>query len=399
MKKRVLFVDDERKILDGLQRMLRALRHEWDMAFAVSGPEALEVLDSRPFDIIVSDMRMPGMDGSQLLTHVRERHPEIIRIILSGYSDRETILRSVRVAHQYLNKPCDPETLRSTIARAGALRDFLADEGLLRVLSRIDRLPSVPSLYLEITQALESPDVTVDDICKIISKDVGMTAKVLQMTNSAFFGLPRRVTNLERALGLLGLETIKVLVITVEIFSMHAHASVPGFSVHILWDHSSGVASLAKAIAREEKQDQMGVDDSFTAGMLHDVGKLVLATNLPENYRRVLTLMHEKDTSLMNAEREIFGTTHAEVGGYLMGLWGLPDTIVEAITFHHAPGQCPARAFGPLTAVHVADALDHTIHSGKSPEDAGLLAFDYLAGLNLSERVPFWKAVFEERAQ
>lgn len=398
MKKRVLFVDDERKILDGLQRMLRTLRHEWDMAFAVSGPEALEILDSGHFDIIVSDMRMPGMDGSQLLTQVRERHPEIIRIILSGYSDRETILRSVRVAHQYLNKPCDAETLRSTIARAGALRDFLADEGLLRVLSRIDRLPSVPSLYLEITRALESPDVTVDDICKIISKDVGMTAKVLQMTNSAFFGLSRRVTNLERALGLLGLETIKVLVITVEIFSMHAHASMPGFSASTLWDHSSGVASLAKAIAREEKQDQTGVDDSFTAGMLHDVGKLVLATNLPEHYRRVLTLMHERDTSLMNAEREIFGTTHAEVGGYLMGLWGLPDTIVEAITFHHAPGQCPVRAFSPLTAVHVADALDHSFHSGKSPEDAGLLAFDYLAGLNLSERVPSWKAVCEERA-
>jgi len=113
-KKRVLFVDDEPRILDGRRRMLRSMRHEWKMSFAETGQEALAILANQPFDVVVVDMRMPGMDGVQLLSEVRKRH-QIIRIVLSGTADREAILRAVGLAHQYLSKPCDAETLKSVL--------------------------------------------------------------------------------------------------------------------------------------------------------------------------------------------------------------------------------------------------------------------------------------------
>jgi DNA-binding NtrC family response regulator len=138
IKKRILFVDDERKVLDGLQRMLRSMRSEWEMESAISGQEALEILEGKPFDAVVTDMRMPGMDGRQLLEQVKNLHPQVVRIILSGYTDKDLILNSVGLTHQFLSKPCDPEALKTTIARACAMRLLLEDESLISVISKIE---------------------------------------------------------------------------------------------------------------------------------------------------------------------------------------------------------------------------------------------------------------------
>lgn len=390
MRKRILFVDDDQNVLEGLRRMLRNMRHEWEMTFAENGEKALEFMKDNFFDVVVSDMRMPVMDGCQLLTRVQALYPHAARIILSGYSDREMILKSVRVAHQFLAKPCDSETVQSTVARALALRELLANEILIRVVSQIEGLPSAPSIYQEITQELNSPNASLQKVTKIISKDVSMTAKILQLANSAFFGLSQHVNSMDRALAVLGFDTVVALVLTVQIFSAH-NPLVPGFSIAALWNHSMTTASFAKTIAKVEKQDRVGVEDAFMGGLLHDIGKLVLATNLPEDYRQVMLLASETKGPLWKAEEEVFGTTHAEVGAYLMGLWGIPDAIVEAIAFHHLPSNCPARGFGPLTAVHAGNALAQAKPPGGkhgTPE-----AFDaaYLAEVGLADRLLPWE--------
>ena len=184
--KRILFVDDEPNLLEGLGRMLRPLRHTWGIDFARNGPEALDLLARTPFNVIVSDMRMPGMDGAQLLAEVRDRHPTIVRIVLSGQCDREALLRSVRVAHQCLTKPCDVETLRSTVTRACALRDLLENDKLQRLVSRLKSVPSLPDLYHQVMEELESPEPSIQKVGQIIAQDAGMTAKTLQTVNSAF---------------------------------------------------------------------------------------------------------------------------------------------------------------------------------------------------------------------
>ncbi len=279
--KKILFVDDETNLLAGLQRMLRRMRNEWQMAFAPGAHEALEILKSDSFDVIVTDMRMPGMDGCQLLNEVKERYPEIVRIILSGHSDKEAILKSIGPVHQYLSKPCDAEVLKATITRACAMRHLLENDSLIKIISRIESLPSLPTLYTEVIEAVNSPDGSLARVGEIISKDVGMSAKILQLVNSSFFGLPTHVSTPARGVDLLGLETVKALVLGVKIFSQFSRSDSPGYSIANLWNHSIATSYIALKIAKRLKLKQSDIDDSFLTGLLHDIGKLILLDRLP----------------------------------------------------------------------------------------------------------------------
>jgi HD-like signal output (HDOD) protein/CheY-like chemotaxis protein len=393
MNLHILFVDDELNVLQGLQRMLRVMRHEWNMAFAQSGQEALDILSKESFDVVVSDMRMPGMDGAQLLNEVMKRYPQIVRIVLSGQSDREMVLKSVRPAHQYLSKPCDPQTLKSTIAHVGALREVLVDSSLRHTVSQMNSLPTLPSTYKEIIEELQAEEPSIKKVGEIISNDVGMTAKILQLVNSAFFGPFRHVSSPSQAAGLLGLETIKPLVLLVQIFSQFDQENLPRFSLSELRDRCLATGALARAIAKLEDQGQTIINDAFMAGLLHDLGKVVLAVNFPERYNESLAAAQEKNIPPWEAERITIGTSHSEAGAYLMGLWGLHDHIVETLAFHHCPEKLHEKGFNPPIAVHVADALVHGYTTGSWHEFLSRINLDLLAELGMAHRLPIWKQI------
>src|SRR5690348_6552763 len=195
--KRILFVDDEPKILEGLQRMLRPQRNEWEMAFAPGGEAALAMLAAENFDVIVSDMRMPGVDGAALLETVRANYPGMLRVILSGYTELEASYRAVPVAHQFLLKPCDPDALRIAIERATSLMQALNSRMLTGLVGSLQDLPSVPRAFAELRNALADPETSLDRVVKIVEQDVAISAKVLQLVNSAFFGVTREVSRSE----------------------------------------------------------------------------------------------------------------------------------------------------------------------------------------------------------
>lgn len=382
MKKKILFVDDESNVLEGLQRILRSMRSEWEMEFAVSGQQALHILGSKPFDVVVTDMRMPGMDGCQLLEKVKVVHPQIVRIILSGYSDRDLIFSSVGLAHQFLSKPCDAATLKATVSRACAMRELLEDEFLIKIVSRIESLPSLPSLYKEVLEEVDSENGSLEKIAGIISKDAGMSAKLLQLVNSAFFGLPARVNSILRAVNLLGIETIKTLILSVKIFSQFDR---PGLlSVSKLWEHSLLTGMIARSIATQEDLGQNQIDEAFTGGLLHDLGKLILLDKLPKKSAEAADLSTATGRPIWEAEQRLLGTTHAQVGAYLIGIWGLSESLVEAIAFHHCPGKCSNGSFSTLSAVHLANAAEHG-DRGQSNKDR--LDSDYLKKLGISGRL------------
>lgn len=391
--KRVLFVDDEKNILQGLQRMLRGMRSEWDMRFAESGAQALAMMEKEHFDVVVTDMRMPKMDGGELLGRVKELDPQVVRIVLSGHSEMEMVVKAVRTAHQYLAKPCDAETLRSTIDRACMLRETLTHESLRKLVSGIDSLPSLPSLYTELLEELESPRSSMENIGKIISRDLGMVTKVLQLVNSAFFGLPRRIEEPAQAVTLLGIETVKALILGIEVFTKFEGGCATGFDLEGLWSHSLSVGSLSRILARHERLPKEQVDQAFMSGMLHDIGKLILASRCPEQYQEVLKAVDStEDQDLWRVEQSNLGTGHAEVGAYLLGLWGFPDSIVEAVAFHHTPSEHTDHTFGPVAVVHVADALSRTSRrlsdEGQAPEDLDL---GLLNRLGLDDKLPAWR--------
>lgn len=393
MKLRVLFVDDEARILQGLRRMLRPLRHEWEMSFAGSGHDALKIMDATPFDVIVADMRMPGMGGAELLDKVSRRYPQTVRIVLSGHADQETVLRAVGPAHQYLTKPCEPDKLKSTITRARALRELLADGALVRLASQLKALPSLPSLYAEVMAEANSPDASIAKLGEIISQDVGMSAKVLQLVNSAFFGLRWSASNPVDAVRVLGVERIKALALTVHVFSAFDQTSAKGFSMDALWSHSLAVSGYARAIAEAQDADKRLIGDCMWSGLLHDAGKLALAGNLPERYSEVFALALKEKLQVWEAERRVFGASHAEVGAYVLGLWGLPDPVVEALAYHHRPGKCCAGQFGPLVAVHVADVMDHDDQMAAQRRLAPEIDEEYLGQLGLDGQVPRWRTI------
>lgn len=357
MKKKVLFVDDDKDVLDGLKRTLRKMRKGWEMEFTLSGKEALEILAKSTCDVVVSDMRMPGMDGAELLTIISKKYPTIVRIVLSGHSKQESIMKSIGASHQYLAKPCDPKVLQNTVERACSLHSFLANKSLQNMITQLKTLPSLPSLYTEITEALRSEKGTLATVGEIIAKDVGMTAKILQLINSAYFGLINRVSNPVQAVNLLGLDTIKSLVLYVNIFSQIDQSKLMGIPITQLWKHSMLTGSCSRELAKLEHLAQNERDDAFMAGVLHDIGIIVLAINLPAKYNDVLGLAQKECLDLTDAEQKIFGASHSEVGGYLLGLWGFPDHIVETVFFHHRCSESRENQFGIITAVNVANTL------------------------------------------
>jgi len=394
-KKRVLFVDDEPHVLDGLRRMLGKMRDEWEMEFATSGAEALAALAKHPFDIIVTDMRMPVMNGAQLLNEVKVRYPGIVRFILSGHSNLDLIMRSAGSAHQYLAKPCDAEMLTQTVRRSYALRDLLNDRRLGEILSGITTLPVLPGVYSQLVQALADEKTSPAEVGRIVSQDVGMTAKVLQLINSAFFGVRRRVEDPAQAVFYIGLDAVRGLVLSVGVFSQFTGLEVPDFSIEALHRHCLDVGARAKQIATRQGASKQFQGDTFIGGVLHDVGTLILVANFAREFQAIRSLSGARQIPMIDAEREVLGATHAELGGYLLGLWGLPDPVVEAVAFHHSPRSCLNREFSPLTAVHVANGLAHEQVSGEAGNGAELVDREYLAELGLVDRLPKWKNELE----
>ncbi len=390
--KKILFVDDEPNVLEGLERMLFPMQREWHIAFAGGGQEALDLMEQQSFDVIVTDMRMPGMDGAALLTEVKERYPDTVRFVLSGQSDKNTTYRSVGLAHQFMAKPCNPKALKAHVDSAIALRQLLANKKLKRMISHASTLPSLPTAYAALMNELQSKDASTGAVGKIMESDIGMTAKVLQLVNSAFFGLGQQVTSAAQAASLLGLDAVRSLVLMVSVFSQADDRKLPEeLSLDALWQHSIAVGEWARKIAEIEKASKNIVSDAYTAGLLHDAGLLFIAVNFIDDYRHIVDYSFVNNVPLVDAERDTLGCTHAEVGAYLMGIWGLPDSIVQAAAFHHCPNRCPANVFGPLTAVHAADVLAQEAYGPHGDLGTPQMDLDYLERIGLAGRAATWK--------
>ncbi len=357
MSRRLLFVDDEPNVLGALQRILRPLHSVWEMKFVTSGAEALQAMDTAAYDAVVSDMKMPGMSGAELLEEVRRRYPASLRFVLSGESDRETALRAANAAHQFLAKPCEAEELKESLIQACALRDILVNPKLKEVISQITVLPSIPSLYTELLGAIDSPMVSNERIGQIIERDMGMTLKMLKLANSALFGFRSRVSNAAQAVGILGTETIKALVLTIGVFSDASDATGLGDRLRGLWEHSLRISRLSRKLAHLAGANAGEIENSLTAGLLHDVGKLVIAWKLPEQWREIESIAQAKQISMLDAEYECLGCSHAEIGAYLMGSWSLPMQIIDAVAWHHHPSASLARRLSPLLFVHLAHSI------------------------------------------
>ena len=376
---RIVFVDDEVNVLHAMRRSLHCMRNEWDMEFISSGAQVLQSLARTPADVIVSDMRMPGMDGWQLLAEVKALYPQTVRLVLSGYAEPGAIMRLVGTAHQYIAKPGDSEVLKAAIAQTQLMKGLLRSDALALLVGHVGTLPSCPKAFQEISSCLKQPNASVTDASRIISRDVAMTANIMKLVNSAFFGARRQVSSVDRAVAFLGLDTLTALVLGYGLFQ-----SAGSSATEALWQHSLQTAMAARAIALHEHLPVPRVEEAFLAGMLHDVGRVVFATRA-ENAIVQPTGMGDDETTKVDQH-------HAEVGAYLLGLWGFPSHIVAAVALHHTPGLRPDRGLDLTVLIHIADRLVHWPRERTPvPTELGIEP-GLLEALQLSDHVPQWWA-------
>lgn len=395
-KKNLLVVDDDAMLLDVLEGILAELRDEWDMKFLKSGEEALAVFGRSPVDLILADIHFAGMGGIHLLAEIKSKYPQTVRIACSGCAHPNTIVQCLEVAHQYLPKPLTLAALKTTLSRAHELQGRLSNTALQQLVSTIKALPSIPTIYQELDAAMQSPHASINTAATIIAKDMAMLSKILQVVNSAYFGLRRTISSPAHALSLLGLDRVRGLVLTVKLFEQCTQTGPLPVSLEQLWKHGLTTAVGARAIAKSEGAGSLVIENAFMAGLLHDIGLLILSTNFPDRYREVFRLIKGNSRSVLQAEREVFGATHADVGAYLLGIWGLHEVIVETVAFHHGPLPTHQNHSSVLAAVHVANALDEEDDRAATGGVASEISNEYLSACHLDDRIPAWRETYRQ---
>ncbi|MBL8612080.1 MAG: HDOD domain-containing protein [Myxococcales bacterium] len=392
--KRVLFVDDEQGVLDGLRVALRKYRAAWQMDFAVSADVALDKLAEQPFDVVVTDMQMPRMDGPALLAQIQAEYPQTTRIVLSGHANEDAILRAVPVSHQYLAKPCSVEVLAAVIERTCTLREKLADERLKALIGKLDRLPTPSHVYRDLVAALGEEDTSIRRIAGIVEGDPALAAKALQLVNSSYFGLASRVVSVERAVGYLGVDIVRSLALTEQLFSSVPKVRVSGYDPAALQVRSLLTARVAKRLAGDDKIR----DEAFTSALLLDVGELVLLMVAADTLAKTAASAEPGSPKYVR-EQVALGVSHAEVGAYLLGLWGLPRSIVEAVAYHHQPAAlAPTEGLDSVALVHVAAEQVSRMLAGTPQSDDGGLDAGYLAaaGVDACQLAEWERVSYEE---
>lgn len=390
----VLFVDDDERVLRGIRRTMRSTHPDWEMSFANDSEAALEHLDTDGADVIVSDAQMAGVDGLALLQLVRMRHPETARIMLTGQVKKDQTYEAVGLVHQFLAKPCPPEELQAAIDRALHLRSLLDDPTLRSVVARMRALPSQPDVYTRLMNAVRS-DVGMEDIASIVEENPSVAARVLQLVNSAFFGLPRPTASIKEAVVFIGTKTLRTLVLSVEAFrDLELDASRRGLNPAALQENAVTTARISAEMVPASEREA-----AYAAGLLHSIGVLVLASQLSEDWGRIVEEARSQQRSLLEVERLVLGVDHGQVAAALLSLWGLPHDVIEAVAQHLHPR--PVTGFGGhLVAVtHVASRLAEEI---SPPYLEGVpttpIDHEYLKADGTAESLDDWRYLAEQIA-
>ena len=381
--KRIVFIDDQQEVLDGMRVRLRRRRREWDMRFYTSGSEAIEDLEGEHCDLVVTDLKMPIMSGTEVLEHVQQLHPESIRIVLSGYADEAQSLEALATAHRFLGKPTEAGELEQVIENCLSVGRLLDNSSLREAVGHMTSLPSSLRVYREVERLVSQQTVDLHELARTIEHSVGLSARVIQVVNSAYFALPRQVESVHQAIVYLGARTVRHVVLCAALFESSCSGEPPVcYDVSALEQHSLLAARLAAELAAEESVRE----SAFLAGLLHDIGKLALVSADPARYIAIEEEAAATAEPLAVVEGRHFGHTHAELGGFLLGVWGLYPELTDAVIAHHEPPVCE-QPLTSLTAIaHLSDYLAH--YALDDPAADRLIRREWVEACGLADRLP-----------
>lgn len=390
--RRILFVHDDVAVLKTLKDALQSAGGGWEVECSATIPDGLDRLGRGAFDVVVAGAGVRDLPGGSFLDRAAVCQPRAVRFLLSNGGSRGMLVRAGGAAHQEFATPGDVEATFERLESTLALGDMLDDTHLKGVISRLKAVPSLPAVYVAIMTELRQAEPSAGKVGELVSKDAGMSAKLLQLVNSPFFSIRMRVTDPGHAVRLLGLETVRALVLSLHIFQQFDERTVLRFRLGRVWRHSLAAAGCARLIGRLRNGTDDPVGEATTASVLHDIGKLVLASSLKEEYAAALELAEQSHVTQWEAEWKVMRATHAEVGAYLLGLWGLPESIVQAVAWHHRPSQCPSTRFGPLGVVHAAECIEHEMHPDDVIGAPPAADAAYMDRFSAAWHYPAWRA-------
>lgn len=363
MQKLIYIVDDETSVLETLGICLRRLNPDWVIREFTLPNGALEAIKHRPPHLVLTDQTMPGMTGSQMLDLVRQAAPQAVRIVISGHAAQT---EKIGAAHQCLSKPFDLGELQARIRQALGAQETLRDPALRQLVTSLESFPVMPAAYAKLVRELERDDSSFDRIVDLLTRDGGVLTRVIQMSNSALFGRNSTITEPAEALMQLGTHVVRALVLSVHLFSAYQTCQCPEVPIESLWHHSWSSARLAQQLCRQ-KLSEAAANDVFFAGLVQNLGRLILMENQPDRYRQTCHRALAEKLPLVDVEKEAFGVMPAELSAFMLRLWGMPETVIDAVLFCHSPWDNPkSSGFTPATALYMADILTRQRHAPDS---------------------------------
>jgi HD-like signal output (HDOD) protein len=393
---KIIFIDDDQNVLQGLKRMLVPMMGSMQMEFFDLAADALKYINSSPVDLVICDLQMPGFNGVQFLEKIRSSSPSTIRYILTGMIDHPLHHSALKLAHQVIAKPCRPELLRELILRAARLKKQFDQSELAAVLPRIQALPSLPSSYQRVMDYLANSTASCRGLTRFLETDIGMCARIMQLANSAYYGRPGKVRNLIQAVVYLGIKTVEAMVLHEGVFSTIDPAMAERFRVAGLENHCMRVGMLARRISTDLIMPPDLLEQASMAGILHDTGKIVMISEFTDRFEQALVLSRDGGMTLPEAEKHVCGFSHAELGAALLNLWSMPADIIETAAFHHtpqvnSPNETADRSLSLADVVYMADCIDHYYCSGWSDGFTGTVNESYLDNFGLAGQYRLWE--------
>lgn len=393
MKTQILLVDHSQQTLDAFQAALAEHAHSWQIDTLTDPQAALVYIAAQAPTVVVANFQLPGTTGLEFLREVESIQPQTQRFILASDEQRSSIVPWLGSACLYLPNPCPTPQLVAEIQRCVSIERWLGNPRIRQLVAKVDTFPTLPTIYLQIVDALNAPEPSPADVAQAIAGDVAIAAKILQLANSAYYGFDEKVTDIKQAVAFIGLQSVKNLVLALKVFGDIGKSDEQREQIAQVLGHSIGVAVAAQRIALLETADERLANEAYTAGLLHDIGKLLLITATPRLYKETRALARERNRPEWEAESDLVGCHHAELGAYILGRWGMPATIVESTARHHEPVDNAAGAFTPLAAVHCANALEWERIPARSSRPEARCSEPFLADIGRADRLDEWRQI------
>lgn len=394
MKTNVLIVDKENKINNVLASRANELNEVYNFHLVEDASKVFEAINKSEIEIVVSNLSLDDRNEIETLTKIKDEYPHIFIVVIASAENKLSVNDIYRFAHQILSEPCNYDGLISSFARRDRMVKYLHDGKLMGLINKVSDLPTIPETYLRLEDELKNDNMSLQRISSILSEDLSFTVKILHIVNSPFFGLKYKINNVLQAVSLLGVNIIKSLVLYHHTFSISPIGPKHRKYFEELWVHSNKVGRYAEQILFDTTNNEIEMmEEAYIAGLLHDIGKVVMLSvnGYPDN---IFSMVEAKNLRYTNAEYNIYGTSHSEIGAYFLTLWGLPERTANAVYSHNNPSMVDFNKFTVENAVFIANLLAHDknldlsdmqkLNLGVHPQSW----VDYLSEKNLMKEPP-----------